>query len=165
MVEKKTQKKINPKEEALKLLKEKSKKADEKRVIDVMRNLATRDILERDFQEDTLIVVFETAPGVKRAIEARRPTHREMMDLMRLSILAGKFEGIGDAESLDAMNKVWKDFGKIAADLSKDPQLDQDFWENRISATALQNFISELITTAVRGTNLPNEEIEKFRKE
>ena len=149
---------------ALKLIKEKSKRTNEQRAIEVMRNLATRDILERDFKEDTIIVAFETAPGVKRAIEARRPTHKQLMELMRLSILASKFEGLGDAQSLEDMNKVWKDFGRIAAELSYDSQLDQDFWENRVSANALQNFITELITTAMRGTSLPTSEIEKFRK-
>ena len=81
----------------------------------------------------------------------------------RQSIQAAKYEGRGDPKALEEMTRIWKDLGKIAAELSIDPNLDQDFWENRVSSTTLQNFISELIVVTQRGTSLPAEEIQRFR--
>jgi hypothetical protein len=84
------QKKGEPKtpEELREKISEK-KKVDSKELI---KQIATREILERDYKQDLLSVIFNTAPGRKRLVEARKPTPKQMTDIMRLSAEATVYE-------------------------------------------------------------------------
>jgi len=161
MVEEEKKEKLNPKEEALKkLAKSKAKKTKKSQIF---QQIATREIIERDFKEDVVPVTFETAPGINRTIQARRPTHKEMMKLMKLSIEASIHQGKGDPKSLERMINIIKDFSEMAASLSIDENLDKEFWEEHVSYPTLQNFITELISQAITGGSLSEEEIKSFR--
>ena len=154
-------KKLNPKEEALKLLKEKKKKVNINRQLEIYKQLATRDIIERDFKEDTVIVPFQTAPGIKRNIKARRPTHEEMITLMKLTIEASKFEG--NPQAMEQMIEIYEKLPKLASSLSVDKSMTEDWWKHKVSFTALQDFITQLIIITQRGTEIPEENIQSFR--
>lgn len=149
----------------IKKIKEGEKKAKKEDAVDFYKQIATRSIIERDFKEDNIVVTFETAPNIKRSVKARRPTHKEMMEITKLSIEANKYEGKGDIESLEKMTSIWENLGEMADKFSIDAQLDKDFWENCVSFSTLQNFITELILAVQKGTGMPEDEMQKFRGE
>ena len=142
-----------------KTLKEKKSSTTE----DVSRKLATRELLERDFNEDCLKVSFNTSPDTRRAIMARKPNQEEFLKILSLSVEASNLEG----QTTDAANRklldVYGKLNKLAADLSVDTSLDEDFWRNKVSFQTLQNFISELIISFQRGGSVSEEELESFR--
>ena len=154
-------KKLTPEEQKANL-KNKIKKTEEKKKESYAKSLATRELLERDYNEDTLIVSFYTSPSTNRSILTRRPNQEEFIKILELSIQASKFEGKVDANSLDAMKNIYSDLHEMAADLSVDESLDKEFWAKHMSFSALQNFIGEIIITSQKGY-VSEEDMKSFR--
>lgn len=146
------------KEEIFDELKDKKEKDEQE---NVKKSIATRKLIERDYEEDMVKVTFETSPETKRTIIAKRPTNKEMMAIMKLSAEARKFEEEGSTGDL---LETYKEISEIAAKLSKDNDLDRDFWNESISFTTLMNFISELLN-AETGEKISEEEMKSFRKQ
>ncbi|RKY26035.1 MAG: hypothetical protein DRP62_00045 [Planctomycetota bacterium] len=166
MAEKQTsQTRPNVSEEEKKEFLEKLKKTEEKKKIELLRQLATREKLERDYEEDTIFVTFYTSPETKRTIKAKKPSPQEMIDILMLSAEAAKYEGRADPDSLAKMAEIYQKLPKLAARLSVDEKLDEEFWSKHVSFTTLQNFIFELIAATQRSTLISEEELESFRKE
>ena len=155
--------------------KELEKKIEKKKLTDtaeLIKQIATRDKLERDFKEDILTVEFNTSPETRRAIKARRPTQEEMVDIMRLSAEAALYEAAMYDTSLkpkelkdvyDKMIKIYEKLPELAASLAIDKTLDAEFWRKHISFSALQNFITELIKATQAGSTVTPEELKSFR--
>jgi len=133
-----------------------------KKKTDVIKVLATRDKLERDYEEDILHVTFYTSPETQRTITAKRPTQKEMMTIMRLSAEASIYEGKMDPQSLQRMVDIYDKLPKLAADMTVDKTLDVEFWTNKVSFSTLQNFITDLIRVTQMGP-MSEEELESFR--
>jgi len=136
------------------------KKTDTKELI---RQIATREKLERDYNEDIINVTFFSSPETKRTVLAKRPTQKEMMTIMRLSAEAAIYEGKMDPESLKKMVEIYDQLPELAASLTLDKSLDKNFWTNKVSFATLQNFITELIRETQRGTGVTSEELQSFR--
>ena len=128
----------------------------------VIRQVATRDKLERDYYEDLLEVQFFTAPGIKRMIKARRPTQKQMLLIMTLSMQAAIFEKLESEEAIKKMTDIYSQLSNLAATLCEDKKLDEKFWSEKVSFTTLQNFISELIRVTQQGP-ISEAELDKFR--
>jgi len=154
---------VETKNEKLEKLKNKIKTTENKKVEEIKSLLATREKLERDYKEDIIKVTFSTSPETKRAILARRPTNEEMITLLSLISQATKLEGSADAEALEEMTKIYGKLGSIAAKLSIDESLDEEFWNTKISWATLNNFISELIVESQKSSGISQEEMKKFR--
>lgn len=144
-------------------LKKDIKSKEDKSVNDVIKQIATRDKLERDYKEDLLKVIFRTSPETFRTLEARRPTQDEMLSIMRLSTEATIYEGRADTKSVERLLSVYEQLPKIAAKLSVDNTLNEEFWKTKISFYALQNFITELIRISQMGP-VTEEEMKSFRQ-
>ena len=138
----------------------KTKKGHDKET--VIRQIATRDKLERDYKEDLLSVDFYSSPETKRMIKAKRPTQTEMMTIMRLSAEAAIYEGKMDPQSLQRMVDIYDKLPKLAASLATDKHLDEVFWKTKVSFSTLQNFITELIRVTQQGP-MAEEDMESFR--
>ena len=142
------------------------KKLKEKDGVDqekLIKQIATRDKLERDYEEDILSVEFYSSPETKRMVKAKRPTQVQMMTIMKLSAEAALYEGRGDASSMDKMVSIYDKLPELAATLCVDRMLNKDFWSNKVSFSTLQNFITELIKETQKGTGVPGEEMKSFR--
>jgi len=137
----------------------KQKQVDTKKII---QQIATRDKLERDYKEDLLEVDFYSSPETKRMIKAKRPTQKEMMMIMRLSAEASIYEGKMDSQSLQRMVDIYDKLPKLAASLSIDSKLDEKFWQDNVSFSTLQNFITELIRVTQQGP-MTESELQSFR--
>jgi hypothetical protein len=144
-------------------LKQKIDKKKHTDVQEVIKQIATRDRLERDYEEDILQVTFNTSPETKRAIKAKRPTQKEMMTIMRLSAEAAIYEGKMDPSSLDKMVSIYEKLPELASTLVVDKKLDVKFWTEKVSFATLQNFITELIKETQKGTGIQEEELKSFR--
>jgi len=157
--------KINQKskEDRMKALKEKANKSSRTSPEDFVKQLATRQKLERDYEEDKLYVSFHSSPETKRTILARKPNQEEFLKILTLTIEASKFEGRMDEKSLEGMKRVFIDLNEMAADLSIDKSLNKEFWSKKVSFTTLQNFIGELINESQKGTGVTEEEMTTFR--
>ena len=152
----------NPKEQMDKL----KKKIDEgksKKDEDFARQIATRELLERDFNEDFLKVSFNTSPDTRRAVLAKKPNQEEFLKILKLSIEASNLEASNAEESNKRLLEVYGDLNKIAAELSVDKHLDEEFWKSKVSFETLQNFISELILSFQSGNRVPEEDLKSFR--
>ena len=143
-------------------LKKEVKEKDKKSKMDIIKQVATRDKLERDYTEDLLKVQFHSSPETERMVEAKRPTQEEMMTIMRLSAEASIYEGKMDKESIDRMINIYDELPKIAGKLCVDKSLDEKFWKNSVSFNTLQNFITELIRITQMGP-MGSDEMESFR--
>ena len=137
-------------------------KGDEKDKMAVIKQIATRDKLERDYMEDLLSVEFQSSSETRRMIKAKRPTQTEMMTIMKLSAEASIYEGKMDPDSLKRMVDIYDQLPKLASTLSTDAKLDEKFWKERVSFTTLQNFITELIKVTQQGP-VSEEEMSGFR--
>lgn len=146
-------------EEFKKKVKDSKTKKDE----DFTRQIATRELLERDFNEDFLKVSFNTSPDTRRAILARKPNQEEFLKILKLSIEASNLESSTTEESNKRLMEVYEDLNKIAAELSVDEALDEEFWCKNVSFETLQNFISELILSFQQGERVPEEDMKSFR--
>jgi len=157
-----TKKKIDPKEEFAKI-REKSKKLDGKKQDDVRQLISTRTKIEGDYDDDLIKVTFNTSPETRRTILAKKPTNKEMITIMKLSAQAAKYEGSADPDSLVKMVEIYEQLSGIADKLSLDDKLDEEFWNEKVSFSTLQNFITELITESQKGTGVTEDELKKFR--
>jgi len=152
----------DPKSKMDKLKKEvetKKSKKDE----DFARQIATRELLERDFNEDFLKVSFNTSPDTRRAILARKPNQEEFLKILKLSIEASNLESSSTEDANKRLMEVYMDLNKIASELSVDESLDEEFWSKNVSFETLQNFISELILSFQQGTRVSEEDMKSFR--
>ena len=144
-------------------LKQKINKQKKKDTESVIKQIATRDKLERDYREDLLEVTFFSSPETKRMIQAKRPTQSQMMTIMKLSAEAALYEGRMDAKSLDKMVNIYDSLNDLAAKLSVDKKLDSEFWRDKVSFATLQNFITELIKETQKGTGIQEDDMQNFR--
>jgi preprotein translocase subunit Sss1 len=149
----------------LKEIEEKSKNTGKKKQKSIAEQIATRSKIERDFKEDTIRVSFNTSPETKRTILARRPNNDEYIQILKLGVQATKFEKSGDAESIEGLTDILDKFGDLAADLTLDKSLDQEFWRQKVSSITLQNFINSLMSTSQTGYGgVSEEDLNSFRK-
>jgi len=151
------------KKQQLQDLKSKLNKEKQDKETEVIKQIATRDKLERDYDEDILYVTFQSSPETKRTIKSRRPSQVEMMTIMRLSAEAALYEGKMDAESLKRMVDIYDRLPELAEKLSVDKKLDKEFWTDKVSFSTLQNFVTEVIRVTQQGTGPTQDEIESFR--
>jgi hypothetical protein len=156
--------KKSKKEKAIAEIKEKSGKTAEKRLDDTRKLISTRTKIEGDYDDDLLKVTFDTSPETRRTILAKKPTNKEMITIMKLSAQAAKYEGSADPDSLIKMVEIYEQLSGIADKLSIDKQLDEEFWNEKVSFSTLQNFITNLITESQRGTGVTEKELKKFRR-
>ena len=152
-----------PLEQEREKLKGKIEKKDQQDVQQIIKQIATREKLERDYKEDLLNVEFQSSMETKRTVKAKRPTQEEMIAIMRLSTEAAIYEGKMDSKSIDRMLSVYDQLPKIAAKLSVDSTLNEEFWKTKISFFSLQSFITELIKTNQVGP-LDEEDMKSFRQ-
>lgn len=153
-------------EDKWKALEAQDKKAADKKQEDFLKQLVTRDKLERDFKEDKIYVTFNSSPETRRTILARRPNQKEFIEILSLSIQAANFEGRGDTESLEKLSEVYTHLPKIAANLCIDKSLNEDFWTNNVSFITLQNFIGELVAASQKPLGgLTEDDLKSFRGE
>jgi len=138
----------------------KKKGSDQQQII---QQIATRTLLERDYQEDVLEVVFFTSPQTQRKLQARRPTQKQMIMIMKLSAEAALYESKFDDKSIAKMTEIYSQLNGLAADLTLDKKLDKEFWANKVSFATLQNFITELIKETQKGTGVSPDEMKNFR--
>jgi hypothetical protein len=143
-------------------LKGKISKKEGQDVEAIIKQIATRDKLERDYFEDLLEVAFYTAPGIKRMVRARRPTQKQMLLIMTLSMQASIFEKLNSEDSIKKMTEIYGQLAGLAATLCDDKKLNEEFWSEKVSFTTLQNFIGELIRVTQQGP-ISEEELDKFR--
>ena len=129
----------------------------------IIKQVATRDKLERDYFEDLLEVQFYTAPGIQRMVKARRPTQKQMLLIMTLSLQASIYEKLNSEQAIEKMTKIYGELSNLAATLCDDKKLDDEFWSDKVSFTTLQNFISELIRQTQMGP-IGDTELDSFRK-
>jgi hypothetical protein len=145
-------------------IKETEKKKQAQNYQDAQTLIATREKIERDYVEDTIKITFNTSPQTKRTILARRPTNKEMITILRLSAEASKYEGSNDPDALIHMIEIYDQLGGIASNLSVDDNLDEEFWNDKVSFPALQDFITSLISLSQEVEGGVNEkEMENFR--
>lgn len=130
---------------------------------EIVKQIATRNILERDYNEDLLEVVFNTSPGIRRKLQARKPTPKQMTTILQLNAKAIILGNRVDEKSVNAMTEIYKDLSDLAADLAVDKTLNSDFWFNKVSTMTLQNFIGELIRVTQQGP-MTEKELSSFRK-
>ena len=105
--ETKKEEKPDSRAEQLKDLKDKIKDKKQTDTQTIIKQVATREKLERDYIEDILEVSFNSSPETKRMIKAKRPTQSEMMTIMRLSAEAAIYEGKMDPSSLEKMVNIY----------------------------------------------------------
>jgi len=156
---------INPEEDKFANLEKKINKKKEVNAEEYVQTLATREKLERDFTEDKVYITFNSSPETRRTVIARRPTQKEFLEILNLSIQAAKYEGRGDPESLEQLIKISSNLNKIAANLCTDKRLDADFWQNSTSFSTLQNFIAEIINSSNKPSigKVGEDEMKSFR--
>jgi len=129
-------------------------------------HLATRDKLERDYQEDHIYVTFNSSPQTRRTILARRPNKKEFIEILKLGVEAAKFEGLGDPQSLEKLSNTYSRLNELAATLSVDKNLDTKFWDEKVSFAALWNFINELVSESQQNIGgVTESELQSFRGE
>jgi len=141
----------------------KSKKSSTVKKEEFVKQLATREKLERDYKEDHLYVTFNSSPETRRTILARKPNQEEFINILSLSIEASRYEGKLDEKSLARMKEIYSGLHSMAASLSLDKRLDKEFWAKYVSFMTLQNFITELITESQKGSGVTEEEMKSFR--
>jgi hypothetical protein len=144
------------------------KKIGKKKEVDVeeyIKNLATREKLERDFIEDKIYITFNSSPETRRTVIARRPTQKEFLEILNLTIQAARYEGKGDIESLEKLMEIASHLNKVASNLCTDKTLNEDFWGNKVSFTTLQNFVAEIVNSSQKPSigKVGEEELKSFR--
>ena len=154
---------VDKKEEEVKKLHDKIKKQKKTDTEAIIKQIATRDKLERDYKEDLLDVSFYSSPETRRMVRAKRPTQEQMMTIMRLSAEAAIYEGRMDPKSLSKMVDIYDRLPELASSLCIDKQLNKEFWTKKVSFATLQNFITELIAETQKGTGVTPEDMKNFR--
>lgn len=130
----------------------------------VIKQIATRDKLERDYKEDILNIEFSSSPETIRLIKARRPTPKQMTAILELNAKAILLGSRTDEKSTKATISIYKDLSEIAAELTIDKKLDEDFWFGSVSTTTLQNVIGEIMRVTQAGP-IKDEQLSNFRVE
>jgi len=151
------------KKEQIEEFKKKVTKQDSVSKEDFARQLATRELLERDFKEDTIRVSFNTSPETRRTVLTRKPSPKEYITLLTLYIQGAKLEGSNEVEALKKMTEIQSNIHKLAAKLTVDKKLDETFWSTCVSFSALQSFVNELMIAVQQGTMVPEGEMKSFR--
>ena len=128
----------------------------------LIKQVATRDKLERDYMEDLLEVSFKSSPETERMVRAKRPTQKQMLLIMTLSLQASVYEKLNSEQAISKMTEIYGQLSNLAATLCEDKKLDEEFWSDKVSFTTLQNFISELIRLTQEGP-IKAEDVQKFR--
>ena len=100
--------------------------------------------------------------AIKRMIKAKRPTQKQMLMIMTLSLQASIYEKLNNEQAITKMTEIYGQLSNLAATLCEDKKLDEKFWSECISFTTLQNFISELIKMTQEGP-IKAEDVQKFR--
>ena len=147
---------------------EKAKKSGKKDVItnkqkDFIQQIATRELLEREFAKDTMLVTFNINKDKKVTIEAKKPTPKEVLEIMKFSIRASKYEGKTDVKSLEEMVSIYEELPKIAAEYSLDPKMDEKWWNEKAKFEGMMNYVVALIMQSQRSGGIPEHQIESFR--
>lgn len=146
-------------------LRDKYKQQKEEQTINIPKIIATREKLERDFQEDILEITFKSSGQTERTLIARKPSQDEMMTIMRLSAEAAIYEGRMDPDSLGRMVDIYSKLPELAAALCIDKTLDAEFWKKSTSFGTLSNFIIEVIrVTQTGGPNITTDEMKTFHQ-
>jgi threonine synthase len=148
------------KEEQLKTVKDAIKKEKASKTQSAHAALATRELLEKDYKEDTFYVEFRTASGKLYKTKATKPSNNESSKILRLAISAAKAEGSDDPEDLLKIQKIQDDLAQIAGKLALDESLNEDFWANNVSSQTLINFVVGIVTSS---QGVSDEELRKFR--
>ncbi len=125
--------------------------------------ISTRDRLERDYNEDVLRVTFQTSSETFRTLEAHKPTNKEMSTIMVLAGRALKAEQSNDPDDILELSKIYSTMAGIAAKLSVDETLDEEFWDGSIGSDMLSNFINGIVTTTQRRSGVNPEDMKSFR--
>ena len=148
---------------------EKAKKSGKKDISvskqkDFIQQIATRELLEREFAKDTMLVTFNINKDKKVTIEAKKPTPKEVLEIMKFSIRASKYEGKTDVKSLEEMVSIYEELPKIAAEYSLDPKMDEKWWNEKAKFEGMMNYVVALIMqTQQGGGNLPESQVATFR--
>ena len=139
---------------------DKEEKIDKRELIDLV---ATRELLERDYKEDTLEVIFSSSPSTRRKIISHKPTPEQMTKMMRLNAEALIYETKPtNPKIVEELTSVYDKFAELAANLTIDKKLDKEFWNTKVTTYALNSFINELMTVVIQGP-LSESELSKFR--
>lgn len=138
---------------------DKGKKTD---VQSLITQMATRNLLERDYKEDVLDIKFKASTQTTRIIKARKPTPEQMTTILKLNAKAILLGNRMDEKTVDAITTIYKDMAKIASELSVDKTLDETFWFKKVSTDILSNFIGELMRITQEGS-VSEGELKSFR--
>lgn len=149
-------------QEEIDKLKGKITKKEQSDVESIIKQVATREKLERDYFEDLLEVEFFTSPETKRMVKAKRPTQKQMLLIMTLSLQASIYEKLSSEQAIEKMTEIYGQLSNLAATLCEDKKLDEKFWSECVSFTTLQNFIGELIRMTQMGP-ISESEMQSFR--
>ena len=142
---------------------EEIKKKSQKTPSSLKAQLATREKLERDYLEDIIQVTFESSPGVNRMVESRRPNNEEYIELLKLGMQLTRLSSTIDDSGIEELSNIMRRLGTIAATLTIDSKLDEEFWNKKVSSIALQNFINGLMTASQTGFGITESEFKSFR--
>ena len=149
---------------------EKAKKSGKKDVIsedkrkDFIQQIATREILEREFAKDTMLVTFDLNKDTRVTVEAKKPSPKEVIEIMKFSIRASRYEGKTDAKSLEEMVGIYEELPKIAAEYSLDPKMDEKWWNEKAKFEGMINYVMSLILASQQGSGgVHDRQIESFR--
>jgi hypothetical protein len=142
-------------------VREAAKKEKQKKVVDVKACIATREALEKDFKKDVLYADFESSTGKKFKIKIHRPSNEDSGRILRFSIAASKLEGSDDPDDLLKIQELQDELSEIASDITVDKNLDEDFWNSKVSLKTLINFV---VGAVVSSQGVSDEEMRKFRK-
>ena len=158
------EKKNAEKKEKFDNLQKRINKQEKSDTTNVQRLIATREIIERDYKEDIIIVPFKTSTDTERAIEAYRATNDEIINILKLVAQANKFQSEGNPESLVKTSEIYEQLHRIAAKLCKDKAFNEEFWSKKTSNFTLQSFINAVINESSRMTGYGDEKLKSFRK-
>ena len=150
-------------EERWKNFKEKLAKTEAKQTEEILKQIATRNKLERDFNEDLLQITFKTSPETERTILSKRPSHDQVVEILRIMTSAAMIDKVEDPEKLHKITSDYAKLPKIAAELSVDKSLDEKFWSKTASSMALQNFLNAVIAKSMEPVGLTPSEMKSFR--
>ena len=167
MTDKKSKK--QPKKETLKQKAKRELEAKQEKVkenkgvssLDYLRTIATKAVIEKDFLDNYMMVTFETAPGVERTIKTKKPTHNEMIEMIKFAIELSAIQNSTDISKTNILG-IYDRFAPMAADACIDKSFDVEFWNNAPD-TVLQNFVNAYITKSQGGTSIPDSELKSFR--
>ena len=130
---------------------------------EIIQDFATREILERDYKEDTMDIIWQSSPSSRRKIKSHKPTPEQMTQLLKLQAQAIIFENQPTNEkTIEKLTGIYEEFAELAATLTVKKDLNKEFWFKKITMQSLTNFINELMRTTIQGP-LPESELDKFR--